>query len=192
MAKRSSLLVFLAITILLLCAGRGRANEPPAGASPPAPTFFGADMAAAPETAAVRSAPAGYRLTAPTLPAIEVERAPGDLGEGYLFLSLFSFDLAPASTLLILDDDGEPVFYDQDNFYRADFKKLPSGRLAFTTMAGPCPTTPSWATNTSHRATIGPCPIPSAVKRTTSIPTTWNSWKTAVSGSSFTTRASWT
>ncbi len=77
-----------------------------------------------------------YQTAPADLPAVGVERWPGETGDGYLFISLYSMGAAPARYNLILDDDGEPVYYESQAANRYDFKLQPDGRLTYFTTAG--------------------------------------------------------
>ncbi len=75
-------------------------------------------------------------LTAPSdLSTFTVERRPGQLGDGYLFLSTLDPTFNPDNPgyLYILDNDGEPVYYHrpQAAFASADFKKQGNGLLTY-------------------------------------------------------------
>jgi hypothetical protein len=72
--------------------------------------------------------------TAPTdLPSFTVEQRPGKRGDGYLFVSMFQFQGDRRSFHLILDDNGEPVYYQPLDTIRSsnDFKKQPGGLLTY-------------------------------------------------------------
>ncbi len=74
-------------------------------------------------------------LTAPgDMPTYAVERWPGNLGEGYIFLSIFEqFSGQTTGYVQILDNNGEPIYYDSPFSLPVtlDFKKQPNGTLTF-------------------------------------------------------------
>jgi len=90
-------------------------------------------------TPAKASAAAAYSeyVTAPLdLPIFTVERGPGRLGDGYLFVSTIDLkDPTAANYNLILDNQGEPIFYDRITKAgnSLDFKMQPSGLLTYYT-----------------------------------------------------------
>lgn len=92
--------------------------------------------AGAPETPADDEIPASSFLTAPPdLPPIVVERFPGPLAKGYLFVSFFNFQSLARTPgyLMILDNEGEPVYYDRPLGLpvTVDFKRQPNGLLTY-------------------------------------------------------------
>lgn len=75
-----------------------------------------------------------YRTAPSDLPSFAVERWPGELSEGYLFVSLFDNEaFAYPSYLFILDNEGEIIFYDAPAPLpvTADFKKQDNGLLTY-------------------------------------------------------------
>jgi hypothetical protein len=81
------------------------------------------------------SIPAGAYVTAPSdFPAINITTPANGTADGYLFAS--TFDIAPPinrSYLLMLDNNGEPVYYQRlaTGDLAFDFRKLPDGTLAY-------------------------------------------------------------
>ena len=67
-----------------------------------------------------------------TFPPITITVAANNTGDGYLFLSNLT-RRTPHPYLLIMDDDGEPVFYKKlvEGLRYQDFKKQPSGLLTY-------------------------------------------------------------
>jgi len=74
-----------------------------------------------------------YLTTPADLPVINVTTPANATGDGYLFLSNMNNGLKLHNYLLILDNQGEPVFYQKvtDGYFTTDFKKLPNGYLAY-------------------------------------------------------------
>ena len=72
-----------------------------------------------------------YKTVPPDFPEINVSVPANGTGDGYLFIDNFSFGLnqSISNYLLILDDYGEPVFYQKN--YALDFKKQPNGWLTY-------------------------------------------------------------
>ncbi len=78
--------------------------------------------------------------TAPgDLPVFTVTRGDGETGEGYIFMAYFNYwQQTPGAYLLILEDSGEPVYYQQlaPIPIAMDFKKQPNGLLTYYPFAG--------------------------------------------------------
>lgn len=81
--------------------------------------------------------PRNYLTAPPDLPAFAVDRWPGVLGDGYLFVSPFSASNPGQMTSynLILDNNGEPVYFGPLTAVpnSVDFKKQPNGLLTYFT-----------------------------------------------------------
>ncbi len=144
MSKKITAVTLISAALLALLAAAGGLSAAAGSGAQPAPpatlaiaaSFTGDNPPPAAPPAPRRTAARRY-LTAPAdLPSFTVDRREGDLAPGYLFVSMFNFNSAPASTLLILDNNGEPVYYNQDDAFRVDFKKLPDGYLTYVDMAG--------------------------------------------------------
>ena len=79
--------------------------------------------------------PFNFLTAPPDIPPIAVERRPGTLGDGYIFVSTFN-RIGPGSDTgytLILDNNGEPVYYSRPLQLpvTVDFKKQPNGLLTY-------------------------------------------------------------
>lgn len=94
-----------------------------------------------PQTAhstASTAAASPYKTAPADLPNITVSTPASEVGEGYLFVSnflvgAFGRQPNPGAYLLILDNAGEPVYYQPvpETAYSADFKVLSNGLLAY-------------------------------------------------------------
>jgi hypothetical protein len=82
--------------------------------------------------------PREYKTAPADLPSFTVEQRPGERGDGYLFVSMFKRQSELRSFNLILDDNGEPVFYQPLDTIRSsnDFKKQPNGLLTYFSSEG--------------------------------------------------------
>ncbi len=78
--------------------------------------------------------------TAPAdLPTFTVTTGDGETGDGYIFMAYFNYwQLSQSAYLLILEDDGEPVYYKQlaPVPIGMDFKKQPNGLLTYYPQMG--------------------------------------------------------
>ncbi len=75
-----------------------------------------------------------YRTAPPNLPRYNVTKEAGTVGDGYVFISPFDFPTfgSEVAYLLILDDEGQPVYYQQfDEQAVIDFKRQPNGQLTY-------------------------------------------------------------
>ncbi len=84
----------------------------------------------------VQELPTRLFKTAPSdLPGFEVTAVEEELGDGYIFLAYFDYAdyLESEAYLLILDNKGEPIYYDRLHPLDAalDFKKQPNGLLTY-------------------------------------------------------------
>jgi len=77
--------------------------------------------------------PLEYKTAPADLPSFTVEQRSGEHGEGYLLVSMFQFQGDLRSYNLILDDNGEPIYYQPLDTIRSsnDFKKQPNGLLTY-------------------------------------------------------------
>ena len=74
-----------------------------------------------------------YVTTPPDFPVINVTTPANQADDGYIFASNFKLHNNSGSYLLMLDNAGEPVYYQKldRNLFACDFKKLPDGTLAY-------------------------------------------------------------
>lgn len=93
-----------------------------------------ATMPSATPQVPVKTSPRDYYTALPDMPRFYAERWSADPGDGYLFVSMF----APVrrdqmSFNMILDDNGEPVYYQPLTTITSsnDFKKQPNGLLTY-------------------------------------------------------------
>lgn len=127
-------------------AGRGRAAvsttlaftvAPAPPPRPVAPLSTALPPASPLAAAAVSDIPRPHYRTAPgDLPGFEVPTlVPDEVGDGYIFIAYFNYFrfLESDAFLLILDNNGEPVYYNRLDPIKAalDFKKQPNGRLTW-------------------------------------------------------------
>lgn len=75
-----------------------------------------------------------YRTAPADLPTFTVTKWPGETADGYIFMAYYNYwQLTPTAYLLILDDNGEPIFYKElaPVGIAMDFKKQPNGLLTY-------------------------------------------------------------
>jgi hypothetical protein len=101
-----------------------------AGPHPPAP----ASLVRLRQPAAPPTAPSRYVTIPFELPLITTTQILSGTAPGYIFLSTFNWQVAtPYSFLLIVDDAGEPVFYQRSTSLKTtmDFSKQSNGYLTY-------------------------------------------------------------
>ncbi len=96
---------------------------------------IGTSSAASLNLTTVEAAPPRYMTAPGDLPSFEVTSGSGLPGAGYIFLSYFDYETVGRSKayLLILDNNGEPVYYNRlpGIPITHDFKKQPNGQLTY-------------------------------------------------------------
>jgi hypothetical protein len=109
------------------------ANTPEATASI-FPTAIGTPaVTTTPVPGATLLPPRSYRSAPADLPSFFIEQREGELGDGYLFVSMFNRFIGRKSYHLILDNDGDLVYYQPLDLIPSsnDFKKQPNGLLSY-------------------------------------------------------------
>jgi hypothetical protein len=109
------------------------ANTPEATASI-FPTSVGTPtVTTTPVPGATLLPPRSYRSAPADLPSFYIEQRQGEFGDGYLFVSMFNRRIDRESYHLILDNDGDLVYYQPLDLIPSsnDFKKQPNGLLSY-------------------------------------------------------------
>jgi hypothetical protein len=90
-------------------------------------------LTATPKPGATIIPPHSYKSAPADLPSFYVEQLPGEVSDGYLFVSMFNRQIGRRSYHLILDDQGDLVYFQalDDIASSTDFKLQPNGLLTY-------------------------------------------------------------
>ncbi len=141
----SVLFLFAALIILATSAVGVESSENPDLSEPFVPNLvpglgnFGDTYFAAGSRPARGGSASPFKTAPADLPSFTVTTGDGKTGDGFIFMAYFNYwQLSQSAYLLILEDDGQPIYYRQlaPVPIGMDFKKQPNGLLTYYPLMG--------------------------------------------------------